>query len=53
MVWVHVALATVTWIALLWATAAAGNLQRRRATVPARDLAAQPDLAQEPALVSR
>jgi cytochrome c oxidase assembly protein subunit 15 len=53
MVWVHVALATVTWIALLWATAAAGSLQRERAPLEARDLASQPDLAEEPALVSR
>lgn len=53
MVWVHVGLATVTWIALLWTTAAAGSLQRRRQPVPARDLASQPDLAEEPALVSR
>jgi heme a synthase len=53
MVWVHVALATVTWIALLWAAAAAGSLQAKRAPAQARDLAAQPDLAEEPALVSR
>jgi hypothetical protein len=43
----------VTWIALLWATAAAGSLQRRRAPLQARDLASRPDLAEEPALVSR
>ena len=30
-VWVHVGLATVTWLALLWAVAAAGTLRRRRA----------------------
>jgi heme a synthase len=34
MVWVHVALATVTWLALLWAVAAAGRLVPRAATVP-------------------
>jgi heme a synthase len=34
MVWVHVALATVTWLALLWAVAAAGRLVPRTATVP-------------------
>ena len=28
MVWVHVVLATITWIALLWSTAAAGGLDR-------------------------
>jgi cytochrome c oxidase assembly protein subunit 15 len=53
MVWVHVALATVTWVALLWATASAGSLQPRRPAVQARGLASQPDLAEEPALVSR
>jgi heme a synthase len=53
MVWVHVALATVTWVALLWATAAAGSLQPRQKPAPAREPAAQPDLADEPALVSR
>jgi cytochrome c oxidase assembly protein subunit 15 len=35
MVWVHVALATLTWIALLWAVACAGRLTPRRAPVPA------------------
>ncbi len=34
MVWVHVALATVTWLVLLWALAAAGALVPRRAPVP-------------------
>jgi heme a synthase len=33
-VWVHVGLATVTWLALLWAVAAAGSLVPRRATLP-------------------
>ena len=33
-VWVHVALATATWLALLWAVAAAGALVPRRAAVP-------------------
>jgi cytochrome c oxidase assembly protein subunit 15 len=35
MVWVHVALATLTWIALLWGIAAAGRLVPR--TVPVAD----------------
>jgi cytochrome c oxidase assembly protein subunit 15 len=35
MVWVHVTLATATWIAILWAVAAAGRLAPRRASVPA------------------
>ena len=34
MVWVHVTLATVTWLALLWAVAAAGRVVPRTATVP-------------------
>jgi cytochrome c oxidase assembly protein subunit 15 len=34
MVWVHVALATCTWLALLWSVAAAGQLVPRRAAVP-------------------
>jgi cytochrome c oxidase assembly protein subunit 15 len=34
-VWVHVLLATSSWLALLWAVAAAGALVPRRATVPA------------------
>jgi cytochrome c oxidase assembly protein subunit 15 len=37
MVWVHVALATVTWLALLWTVAAAGRLAPRAVEVPARD----------------
>jgi cytochrome c oxidase assembly protein subunit 15 len=36
MVWVHVALATATWLAALWAIAAAGRLVPRRAPVPVR-----------------
>lgn len=34
MVWVHVALATATWIAVLWSLAAAGRLVPRRVAVP-------------------
>jgi len=37
MVWVHVSLATVTWLAALWALAAAGRLAPLRAKVPARE----------------
>jgi heme a synthase len=36
-VWVHVALATLSWLALLWAVAAAGRLVPRTALVPAGD----------------
>ncbi len=35
MVWVHVALATATWLAMLWTVAVAGRLVPRRALVPA------------------
>jgi hypothetical protein len=35
MVWVHVTLATITWVALLWAVASAGRLVPRKAVVPA------------------
>jgi len=34
LVWVHVGLAALTWLALLWATAAAGTLGARDATAP-------------------
>ncbi len=34
MVWVHVALATFTWLAVLWAVAAEGQLVPRMAAVP-------------------
>src|SRR5205823_534288 len=44
-VWVHVALATCTWLAVLWSVASAGRL------APARALA--PRLAEEPGRVDR
>ena len=56
MVWVHVALATVTWIALLWLAAAAGALAPRAqsARAPSELASTATDLpADEPALVSR
>ena len=37
MVWVHVSLATVTWLTLLWVVAAAGRLAPRAVGVPAGD----------------
>jgi len=40
MVWVHVTLATVTWLTVLWAVAVAGRLAPRAVEVPARDGAA-------------
>jgi heme a synthase len=40
-VWVHVALATLTWLAVLWAVAEAGRLSSRRAAPPARQAPAE------------
>jgi cytochrome c oxidase assembly protein subunit 15 len=40
MVWVHVGLATATWLVLLWAIAAAGRLVPRRAPIPVAERAA-------------
>jgi hypothetical protein len=37
MVWVHVSLATITWLTLLWVVAAAGRLAPRAVEVPAGD----------------
>jgi heme a synthase len=34
LVWVHVALATTNWLAMLWTVATAGRLEPRSATVP-------------------
>ena len=45
MVWVHVTLATLTWLAVLWSVAAAGSLQPRRAEVPGPEtVAPEPEL---------
>ncbi len=45
MVWIHVALATVTWLVLLWAVAAAGRLVPRRVPAAATEpRAAERDL---------
>jgi heme a synthase len=38
-VWVHVALATATWLAMLWTVAVAGRLEPRRAVAPSSDAA--------------
>jgi cytochrome c oxidase assembly protein subunit 15 len=40
MVWVHVTLATITWLAVLWAVAVQGRLVPREVPVRAGDLAA-------------
>jgi hypothetical protein len=34
-VWFHVAIATMNWLAMLWTIAAAGRLEPRDGTVPA------------------
>ncbi len=41
MVWVHVGLATVTWLVVLWAVAAEGRLVPRSAAVPADEPASE------------
>jgi cytochrome c oxidase assembly protein subunit 15 len=41
-VWVHVTLATLTWLTLLWSVAAAGRLVPRVAAVPAEEPQAAP-----------
>lgn len=48
MVWVHVTLATVTWVALLWCVGAAGRLAPHGAPAPARDAAPPPPAAERP-----
>jgi heme a synthase len=52
MVWVHVTLATMTWLTVLWAVAVAGRLAPRAVEVPARDAAAA-ERARELELVGR
>lgn len=51
MVWVHVALATATWVTVLWAVAAAGRLVPRTSAVPVAE--AGPAAAGDRALVAR
>jgi hypothetical protein len=41
-VWVHVTLATLSWVALLWAVAAAGRLAPRSVTEPSPTATAVP-----------
>lgn len=53
MVWVHVTLATITWVALLWCVGAAGRLARRGAQAgvpPSRDDATPSPAAEPPPL---
>jgi cytochrome c oxidase assembly protein subunit 15 len=51
MVWVHVMLATVTWIAVLWSVAAAGRLAPRARSVRVGDVA--PEASRARALAAR
>jgi len=50
MVWVHVTLATMTWLTVLWAVAAAGRLAPRAVEVPAGE---RPAASRELELVGR
>jgi heme A synthase len=52
MVWVHVALATITWLVTLWAVAAEGALVPRRAAVHQYGLESDPKPASTPAGVT-
>jgi cytochrome c oxidase assembly protein subunit 15 len=52
MVWVHVALATITWLVTLWAVAAEGVLVPRRAAVHEYGLESDPKPASTPAGVT-
>ncbi len=54
MVWVHVSLATATWVVLLWATAAAGRLVSRSGPSAIADPLAEVSARhREPTLVAR
>jgi cytochrome c oxidase assembly protein subunit 15 len=44
-VWVHVALATVTWLAMLWTVASAGRLEPRDTAAPAAEATAAGELS--------
>jgi cytochrome c oxidase assembly protein subunit 15 len=46
LVWVHVALATLTWVSVLWTVATAGRLEPRQAAATAPPPAREPELAQ-------
>jgi heme a synthase len=49
-VWLHVALATLTWLAMLWAVATAGRLEPRRQQATPAERASAPDRQATPAL---
>ncbi|MGB7587424.1 MAG: COX15/CtaA family protein [Solirubrobacterales bacterium] len=50
LVWLHVAVATVTWLAMLWTVATAGRLEPRDATPEANDAATSQRPGRTPAL---
>jgi cytochrome c oxidase assembly protein subunit 15 len=52
MVWVHVSLATLTWLALLWSVAAAGRLVAREVPEAVPGIDAPVTHAPEPALTA-
>lgn len=50
LVWIHVALATLTWLAMLWAVATAGRLEpRERESSPVTDATKSPEAPSQPA----
>ncbi len=53
MVWVHVTLATLTWVVVLWAVAAAGRLAPRPSTIRAATAPATEPGSREPELAAR
>ena len=53
MVWVHVTLATLTWVVVLWAVAAAGRLAPRTSTITAATAPAADPGSREPELAAR
>ncbi|HEY7255364.1 MAG TPA: COX15/CtaA family protein [Solirubrobacterales bacterium] len=50
LVWLHVAVATMTWLAMLWTVATAGRLEPRRAPARAKSDASARDEVEAPAL---
>jgi cytochrome c oxidase assembly protein subunit 15 len=52
-VWVHVGLATATWLALLWAIAAAGRLVPREVVVPSTERPLEPAEVPELEVIGR
>jgi cytochrome c oxidase assembly protein subunit 15 len=50
MVWVHVTLASITWVVLLWSVACAGRLGSTRVPLPAADAAAARGTEAQPQL---